>query len=84
MLMIACSSAVIVNWRLHLTLDRKKIVKLGVSFFFNRLKLNVSETEFFTFPRKIDKRLQNSKTVVLGSSSMEKTSQCKNLGGTID
>ena len=43
-----------------------------------------SKTEFTIFSRKNDKHLQNSKTVVVGSSRIEKSNQCKYIGVTID
>ena len=59
-------------------------VKLQKYFAFNRLNLNDSQTEIDTFSRKNEKRLQNSETVVVGSSRLEKSNQCKYLGLTID
>ena len=55
------------------------IVKLEHFFFFNRLNLNDSKTEIIAVSRKTDKRLQNSETVVVGSSRLEKLNQCNYL-----
>ena len=63
---------------------QESITKLEKYFFFDRLNLNNSKTEFIIFPRKNDKRLQNSETVVVGSSRIEKLNQYGYLGVTID
>ena len=62
---------------------QENLVKLENYFSFNRLNLNDSKTECITFSRKTDKRLQNSETVVVGSSGIEKSNQCKYIGVTI-
>ena len=46
--------------------------------------MNDSIPEFITSSRKHYKRLLNSETVLVGSSGIEKVTQCKNLGVTVD
>ena len=63
---------------------QKNIVKLKNYLFFNRWNLEDNKLEFITFSRKNGNRLQNSETVVVGSSMIEKPNQCKYLGVAID
>ena len=70
----------------EIALDRlqENIIRLENYLSFNWLNLNDSKTELITFSRKNDKRLENSEAVVVGSSRIEKSNQCKYLGVTID
>ena len=60
------------------------IYKLEEYLCLNRLNLNGSKTEFITFSLKNDKRLNDSKTVTVGSTLVKKSDHCKYLGVTID
>ena len=61
-----------------------KIVQLKNYFSFNQLNLKGSKIEFINFSRKNDKCLQNSVSVVVGSTRIEKSNHCKNQDVTID
>ena len=62
---------------------QENTVKLENYFSFNFLNLNDSKAELIPFSPKTDKLLQNSETVVIGSSRIEKSKQCKYLGVAI-
>ena len=63
---------------------QENIEKLENYFNLYRLNLNGSKTEFITFSRKNDERHINSESVVVAASIIEKQSQSKYLGSTID
>ena len=50
---------------------------------FQWVKLECQKAEFVAFSRKIDNRLNDSETVVVGTAIVKK-SKCKYLGVTID
>ena len=46
--------------------------------------MNANKTDFITFFVKNDKRLNDMKTVIVGSTIVKKSDHCKYLGVTID
>ena len=58
--------------------------KLEEYFCLNKLNSNANKTEFITFSLKNDKRLNNLETVIVGSTIVKKSDDCKYLGVTID
>ena len=62
---------------------QNNINKLEEGFCLNELKLNASKTEFVSFFLKNDKRLNDLKTVTVGSTIVKNSDHCKYFAVTI-